>query len=124
VQAARDAVNHTVEERFSVGLLLHDDGLIVDVIRDSPAWNAGLDPGMKVLTVGQRQWSPEGFRNAIAADRHTTFPIGLSVQNGSFTFTTTIDAQTGATYPRLQRDANPDLMSEILRPRIPRYIAP
>ena len=124
MQAARDAVNHTVEERFSVGLLLHDDGLSVDVLRDSPAWKAGLGPGMKVLTLGQRQWSPEVFRNAIAASRGATLPISLSVQNGSVTFATEIDFHSGARYPQLEKNANPDLMSEILRPRVHTITAP
>ena len=124
VQAARDAVNHTVEERFSVGLLLHDDGLIVDVLRDSPAWKADLGPGMKVLTLNQLQWSPEAFRKAIAAGRGATLPMSLSVQNGSVTFATAIDFHSGARYPQLEKNANPDLMSEILRPHIDPNTAP
>jgi predicted metalloprotease with PDZ domain len=117
VQAARDEVHHTVEERFSLGFLTHEDGTIVDVVRDSPAWTAGLGPGMKLLTVDQRQWSPRVLHDAIAADRNSSVPMRLSVQNGSVTFAAAIDDHTGASYPRLEQNANPDLMFEILRPR-------
>jgi len=117
VQAARDEVHHTVEERFSLGFLAQEDGTIVDVVRDSPAWKAGLGPGMKLLTVDQRRWSPQVLRDAIAADRNSSVPISLSVQNGSVIFTTAIEDHSGLRYPQLEQNANPDLMSEILRPR-------
>ncbi|MBS0396510.1 MAG: M61 family peptidase, partial [Proteobacteria bacterium] len=66
VQAARDTVRGMVEERFSVGMLVAEDGAIVDVVRDSPAWRAGLGPGMHVTGVGGEAWSVDAFRNAIA----------------------------------------------------------
>jgi C-terminal processing protease CtpA/Prc len=75
VQTARDAVHHTVEERCAVGLLAQDDGTIIDVVRDSPAWKAGLGPGMKIEIVDRREWSPNVLRETIAADRNTTVPI-------------------------------------------------
>jgi predicted metalloprotease with PDZ domain len=118
VQAARDEIHRTVEERFSLGFLSQEDGTVLDVVRDSPAWKAGLGPGMKLLTVNQRRWSPQVFRDAIAADHNSSIPINLSVQNGLVTFPVAINDHTGASYPRLERNANPDLISEILRPRI------
>jgi len=118
VKAARDEVNHTVEERFSLGFLLQEDGAVVDVVRDSPAWKAGLGPGMKLLTVDQQQWSPQVLRNSIAADHNSSAPIGVSVRNGPVNFTTAIEDHSGLSYPRLEQNANSDLMSEILRPRI------
>jgi predicted metalloprotease with PDZ domain len=117
VQTARDEIHHTVEERFSLGLLLQEDGTIIDVVRDSAAWNAGLAPDMKVLTVNQRPWSPQALRDAIVADTASTSPLSLSVRNGSQTFWTNVDDHRGARYPQLERNTAQDLMRDILKSR-------
>ncbi len=118
VLVARDADHHTVEERYSIGLFLHsDDGTVIDVVRDSPAWQAGLGPGMKVLAVNGRTWSPQNLRDAIAADRGASSPIEMTIQSQSTIFKTTLDDHRGLQYPRLERDSAPDTLSELLRPR-------
>ena len=117
IQAARDTINRTIEERFSLGLLLQDDGTIIDVVRESPAWHAGLGPGMKLLKVNERLWSAESLRESIAADTGTAPALRLSVQNGAETMTVHIDDHGGARYPHLERNGNPDLMGAILTPR-------
>ncbi|MBZ5688880.1 MAG: hypothetical protein LAP86_28050, partial [Acidobacteriia bacterium] len=117
VQAARDEIHHTVEERFSLGLLLQEDGTIIDVVRDSAAWNAGLGPDMKVLTVNQRPWSPQVLRDAIVIDSTSMAPLDLSVQNGSLTLRRNVDDHQGARYPHLKRNTTQDLMGDILRSR-------
>lgn len=117
VQAARDKIHHTVEERFSLGVLLQEDGTIIDVVRDSAAWNAGLGPDMKVLTVNQRPWSPQLLRDAIGADGTSTAPVSFSVQNGSRTFQGDVADHRGARYPQLERNTAEDLMGDILKSR-------
>jgi predicted metalloprotease with PDZ domain len=117
VQSARDEIHHTVEERFSLGLLLQEDGTIIDVVRDSAAWNAGLGPDMKVLSINQRAWSPQVLRAAIGADGSSTAPVSLSVQNGSQTFQVIVNDHQGARYPQLERNTAQDLMGDILKSR-------
>ncbi len=117
VLVARDTDHHTVEERYSIGLFLHFDGTIVDVVRDSPAWKAGLGPGMKVLAVNGRTWSPQNLRDAIAADRGASAPMEMTVQNQSAIFKTAIDDHKGLQYPRLERNSSPDTLSDLLKPR-------
>ena len=96
VQRAREKVSGTVEERFSVGLLRQTDGAILDVVRDSPAWKAGLGPGMKVLATGRDSWS---------------------IQNGAEVFAVRVDGAQNGSYAQLERNAQTDLMSAILRSR-------
>jgi len=117
VQSARDEIHHTVEERFSLGLLLQEDGTIIDVVRDSAAWNAGLGPDMKVLSVNPRAWSPQVLRAAIGADGSSTEPVSLSVQNGSQTFQVVVNDHRGARFPQLERNTVQDLMGDILKSR-------
>jgi predicted metalloprotease with PDZ domain len=117
VLVARDIDHHTVEERYSIGLFLHSDGTVVDVVRDSPAWKAGLGPGMKVLAINGRTWSPQNLRDAIAADRAASAPMAVTVQNQSAIFKTAIDDHKGLQYPRLERNSSPDTLSDLLKPR-------
>jgi predicted metalloprotease with PDZ domain len=111
VQVARDKVRQTVEERFSLGLLLADDGVAVDVVRDSPAWKAGLGPYMKVLAINGQAWSPQNLRQAIGAGKSS---VRLTVQDGSGTWQAQVKVQKS--YPKLKRNGNMDTLSEMLNP--------
>jgi predicted metalloprotease with PDZ domain len=116
-QAARDQVNHTVEERFSVGIRLQEDGTIIDVVRNSPAWKSGLWPGMRLQTINGRPWSADALRTAISEDANTTTPLRITAQNGAESFVALVDDHGGARYPQLFRNDRQDLMGEILTPR-------
>jgi predicted metalloprotease with PDZ domain len=115
VQAARDEVNKTVEERFSIGLLLGADGTAIDVLRDSAAWKAGMGPSMRVVRVDGRPWSATALRAAVARDRGAK--LRLTVRNGAETFEAQVDDQQGPRYPHLVRASGEDLIEAILRPR-------
>lgn len=116
VQAARDTVRGMVEERFSVGMLLAEDGTIVDVVRDSPAWRASLGPGMHVTGVGGNAWSADSFRNAIATSI-TSGNVVLEVRNGVVATRIDIDYSLGARYPQLIRGLGADRLADLFRPR-------
>ncbi len=111
VQVARDKVRQMLEERFSLGLLLANDGAVIDVVRDSPAWKAGLGPYMKVLAINGQAWSPQNLRQAIGVGDYT---VRLTMRNGSQTWQAEMKAQK--TYPTLKRNGNRDTLSEILKP--------
>src|SRR6184192_1613459 len=77
-----ESVRHGVELGYSIGLRLHGDGVIGDVIEGSPASKAGIGPGMKVIAVDGKSYSSEILRDAIKA---TTDPkqrhIDLLIEN-------------------------------------------
>jgi predicted metalloprotease with PDZ domain len=115
VQMARAAIDHVVEERFSIGMLLDETGKIVDVVGGSAAWKAGLAPGMDVTRVNGQPWSPEVLHRAI--DRNRESPIALAVADGSRTLEVGVAANRGVSYPHLERNANPDVIAGILKAR-------
>ncbi len=117
VQAARDRINKTVEERFSLGLLLASDGGVIDVVQGSPAWNAGIGPGMKVLAVNTRPWSADALREAVSAAVGDATSLQITVRNGSEVSEMKLDYHLGAKYPRLERNGGNDVIGAILRPR-------
>ncbi|HET7207002.1 MAG TPA: M61 family peptidase [Terriglobales bacterium] len=102
--------------QYSLGLMLGDDGSVMDVVPGMSAFNAGIAPGMQILTVNGLKFS---IATMEAAVRNS--PIrspDLIVANGSFTFPAHLDYRGGARYPRLERDpSRPDVLDEILRPR-------
>jgi hypothetical protein len=118
VQAARDQVRHTVEERFSLGLLVREDGTIIDVVRDSVAWNAGLGPEMKLTQVNGLVWSPKVLRDAIAAEGVSGGRVKLTIAAGIRTWHADLRENTGSQYPALRRNQNPDNLSRIILPSV------
>ena len=102
---AREAEDKIVELTSSVGLTLKDDGTVVDVIAGKPADRAGIGPGMKLLGVGDRRWSTERLRQAIAAMRSGK-QLRLLFESGEFFRTFTLDYDGGEKYPALERIAD------------------
>ena len=113
-----ESVRHGVELGYSIGLRLHGDGLIGDVIEGSPASKAGIGPGMKVIAVDGKSYSSEILRDAIKA---TTDPkqrrIDLLIDNEGHIENHQLIYGEGEKYPVLERDSSkPDLMSKIIAP--------
>jgi predicted metalloprotease with PDZ domain len=109
---ARENTDKTTDERYSIGLVLAEDGTMIDVVPDSPAAKAGVGPGMRLVAVDGRRWTREALRDAIANSR--SHPIELLVANGEFYRTFRVEYSGGLRYPRLEREATkPDLLTAI-----------
>jgi predicted metalloprotease with PDZ domain len=105
---------HFVNAAFSVGLHLREDGTITDTIEGMPAALAGIGPGMKLIAVNGRQYSPEVLRAALKAGKGGTAPLELLVENTDYYKTYKLDYHGGERYPHLVRDdSKPDLLTEI-----------
>ena len=64
--------DHTeLDASYSIGLLLHGDGGIVDTIEGMPAAKAGIGPGMKVVAVNGRRFSDDVLRDERIARRRS-----------------------------------------------------
>jgi predicted metalloprotease with PDZ domain len=110
----REAAFKRIEMGYSLGLRLGTDGRITDVIAGMPAADAGLGPGMTVVAVDSRAFSPDVLREAVAAAR----PLRLLVDNGGTIVNATLDHHAGERYPHLVRaPADPDRLSETTTPR-------
>jgi predicted metalloprotease with PDZ domain len=102
---------------FSLGLQADKDGKIVDVIPGLPAAQAGMSPGMKLLAVNGRNWTPEVVQAALRASKTAPGPIEIAAQDGETVRTYRLDYHGGERYPHLERDpGRPDVLTEVLRP--------
>ena len=112
---AREDAAKVTDARFSLGLSVNDDGLIPDIVPDSPAAKAGIGPGMHLVAVNGRRWSHEILKEAIR--RSSTQPVELLVENGDYYRSYRLDYAGGERFPKLERDASkPDLLTKIIAP--------
>jgi predicted metalloprotease with PDZ domain len=114
---ARENEDKVVDLTSSVGVLLKDDGTILDVAPGKAADRAGVGPGMKLVAVNGRRWSTERLRQAVAATRTGKAGVRLLLENGDFFKTYALDYAGGERYPHLERAGKADLLADIFRPR-------
>ena len=129
-QRSEEAADFTVDTQFSIGLQVHtpggpDGGQILDVIPGSPADRAGLAPGMQLVAVDGRKWSPDMLREAIRRAKASKEPLELLAQNGDYFRTYRIDYHGGERYPHLEViSGKMDLLTEIVRMKAAPVAAP
>jgi predicted metalloprotease with PDZ domain len=117
VKTREEERNH-IEASYSIGLLLRDDGTIVDTIEGMPAAAAGIGPGMKVVAVNGRRFTAEVLRDALKAGKNSSQPLELLVENTDYYKSYKLDYHGGEKYPHLVRDdSKPDMLSDIIKPR-------
>ena len=114
----RQELERLVDATTSVGLIAQQDGLIVDTIHDMPAAKAGVGPGMRIVAVNGRKFSPRVLTDALKAGMDSNASLELLIENAEFYKTIRFDYRGGARYPHLIRDeSRRDLLSEIIRAR-------
>ena len=88
---------------YSLGLSIGGDGHVQESIWNGPAFRAGVVPGMEVVAVNGRRFTPEVFSAALRATQTSTELMQLLVVNNDYYRTVTIDYHGGPRYPRLVR---------------------
>jgi len=101
---------------FSIGLLVHEDGEIEDTVEGLPAARAGIGPGMKVVAVNGRRFTPQLLRDALAEGHNGSQPLRLLIENTDYFREFNLDYHGGEKYPHLVRDeSKSDLLTDITR---------
>jgi predicted metalloprotease with PDZ domain len=106
-----------VSAPYSIGLNIRDDGKVADSVWNSPAFKAGVEPGMEVVGVNGRVYTPELLGAAIKDSNKSSQPITLLVVDDDYYRSCTIDYHGGARYPHLVRTpGKPDYLNELVKP--------
>ena len=106
-----------VSARDSLGLSFSTEGRIDDVVPGMAGDRAGLAPGMTVIGVNSKKFSPQRLHDALA-DSVARRKIELLLLEGEEFRTVVLDYADGPRYLVLVRDeSKPDLLAEILKPR-------
>jgi predicted metalloprotease with PDZ domain len=103
--------------RSSIGLLVQDDGTVLDSAPGLSGYDAGVMPGMQLTGVNGAQFSLLALEEAVRGTRDGG-NLELQVANGGSSAKCRLDYHGGLRYPHLQRDSSkPDLLLEIAAPR-------
>lgn len=113
---AEESTERGMNAWYSLGLAVSDN-TISDVLVGSPAYQAGLGPGMKIVAVNGRAATDELLKQAIVDAKGSGPALDLIVENASFFKVVKIDYHGGPRYPHLVREEKtPDLLDDILKP--------
>jgi predicted metalloprotease with PDZ domain len=126
VVRVHESVEETLDLSYSLGIEVQtasgeENGRLADVIPGMAAADAGLAPGMRLISVNGRGFTPGALHEAIAETKGTNKPIVVTADNGGFVLTYNVQYHGGERYPHLARNtAQPDLLSATLRPLVSR----
>ncbi|MFL5342517.1 MAG: M61 family metallopeptidase [Gemmataceae bacterium] len=113
---ASDDEEKQIDLSSSIGLLLKDDGKVIDVVPGKAADKAGLGPHMKVVAVNGRRLSAERLREAVAATKGGNAKLTLLLENGDYFEPRELTYSSGERYPHLEHDkSKSDLLGAIFK---------
>jgi predicted metalloprotease with PDZ domain len=115
---AAEKAGESIDLSFSLGMIVSKEGDVRDVIPGSPAFTAGIGPGMKVIAVNSRKWSKDVIRAALRAATRNDQPIVVLAENGEYINSYSMNYHGGEQYPHLVRvDSQPDILGQIAKPQ-------
>jgi predicted metalloprotease with PDZ domain len=104
---------------YSLGLQLGSDGTVNDALVGSPAFQAGISSGMKVVGVNGRVFTPELLADAVKAAKNSSDPITLLVISDDYYLTAKVNYHDGPRYPHLVRDdSKKDYLDDLIKSRM------
>ncbi len=115
--AMDDQESGTFDFWYSVGLHAGKSGRISDVLKNGVADKAAIGPGMQIVAVNGRAYTPDVLRAAIHDATGSGPAIELIVENTGFYKLVRVDYHGGERYPQLERLSGvPDRLDDILKP--------
>lgn len=116
-EKAYEGVSEGVEFWYSLGLHVGKTGGIADVLKDGVSDKAGVGPGMMVMAVNGRAYTPELLRAAVREGKGSGPGVTLILQNTGYFKVVTVEYHGGERYPSLERvEGTADRLDEILKP--------
>lgn len=113
---AAEKLGKRTNASFSLGVQIKDDGELMDAVVGSPAYTAGIGPGMRLLAINGRAYSRDVLLDALRASRTNSRPIELLVENAKFFKTYSVPYHDGIRNPHLERTGATDVLGAILKP--------
>jgi len=92
-----------VSLNHSIGLAIDNDGKVSASRWDSPAFKAGIVPGMTIVAVNGTAYSADAINAAITAAKGAGKSVELLVRRDDRFVTMTVDYHDGLRWPWLER---------------------
>jgi predicted metalloprotease with PDZ domain len=121
-----DDNDHIINALYSLGATLSDgsddastpDGTVRNILTNSPAFRAGLAPGMRVVAVDGRRFTSDVFADALRAHKGGREPLHLIVSSDDRYSVLEVAVFTGERFPHLVRDpTKPDELAKVYAPK-------
>jgi predicted metalloprotease with PDZ domain len=122
-QAATEDQRKHIDLLNSIGIDINDkdsdqEGMIDQVIWDSPAFKAKITEGTQILAINGIAYMPDVLKDAIREAHSRQQPIELILKTGDRYRVANLDYHDGLRYPHLERDtAEAARLDEILTAR-------
>ncbi len=107
-----------IDLSYSLGLAVDKEGVVASVAWDSPAFEAALTAGTRLVAVNGIAFDPDRLKEAVTLAKGQTAPIELLVRDDDRFREVGIGYHAGLRYPHLERDpSQPARLDDILAPR-------
>ncbi len=114
---AVEALRHMDNQWLSYGINVSKDDTVTDVREGSPAWAAGMAPGMKIVAVDGQAYSSDVLQYVLEQAEHSTGSTQFLVQDDGWYRTLAVDYHGGPKYPHLVRlPGTQDMLAKIMAP--------
>ena len=115
--ALADAESETFNFWYSLGLHVRKSGAVSDVLIGGVADKGGFGPGMKILAVNGRAFTPDVLKAAVHDSKGSGPAVEMIVENTGYYKVIRFDYHGGERYPQLERvQGVPDRLDDILKP--------
>jgi predicted metalloprotease with PDZ domain len=112
---SNEKVRKITDLTYSGGLILDKEGVVLETAWDSPAFNAGVTVGGKLIAVNGRAFDVDQLKAAIKAKKS---PLSLLVRTGDIYRTVEFDYHDGLRYPQLEKTGSaPSSLEALLAPK-------
>jgi predicted metalloprotease with PDZ domain len=114
---ASEAMRHLHFQWLTYGINLNKDDTVTDVREGSPAWLAGMAPGMRIMAVDGQTYTGKVLSYVLKQAEHTTTPTVFIVQQDGWYRTLDVSYHGGPKYPHLVRiPGTQNMLAKIMAP--------
>ena len=115
---ALETLRHVNYQWDSYGLAIGKGNTVADVREGSPAWKAGMAPGMTIMAVDGQAFTGGALKYVSTQAEHADGPTAFLVQQDGWYHTYQVDYHDGPKYPHLVRiEGRPDMLAQIVGPQ-------
>lgn len=119
--AASETLRHTNDQWYSYGLEIGKGHLVADVREGSPAWNAGMAPGMKIVAVDGQAYTRDVLQYVSMQAEHSQGPTTFLVRRDGWYHDYQVNYHGGPKYPHLVAlPGKADMLAKIMAPHAAR----
>lgn len=114
---AIETLRESADFWYSLGLEVGKTGVIADVRKGGVSEVAGVGPGMKIVAVNGRAFTPDLLKAAVKEAKGSGPAVELILENTGYFQVVKVDYHGGERYPFLERvEGTPDRLGDILKP--------